>query len=54
MQQLVLELGLPAPPPAVWETLTPDEREVTVAALTRLIAKALVDDEAPPEEVADD
>jgi hypothetical protein len=54
VQQLVLELGIPAPPPAVWEALTPDEREVAVAALTRLMAKTLLDEEAPPEEVPDD
>ncbi len=54
MQQLVLELGLPAPPPAVWEALTPDEREAAVAALARLMAKAAIEDEAPPEEVPHD
>lgn len=54
MQQLVLELGIPAPPPEVWEALTPDEREAALAALARLMAKTLLDVEAPREETPDD
>lgn len=54
MQQLVLELGIPVPPPAVWEALTPDEQAAAVEALARLMAKTLVEDEVPPEEMSDD
>lgn len=52
--QLVLDLGIPAPPPAVWPAITPEEREAAMVALARLIAKAVVVDEAVREEAGDD
>lgn len=54
MQQLVLELGIPAPPPAIWETLTPEQRAVVVDVLARLMAKTLLDDELPVEATPDE
>lgn len=54
MEQLVLDLGIPAPPPAIWETLTPEQRAVVVDVLARLMAKTLLDDEVPVEETPDD
>ena len=54
MEQLVFDLGVPAPPPAIWETLTPEQRAVAVDVLARLMAKTLLDDEEPMEETPDD
>ena len=45
MEQLILDLGdRPAPPPEVWEALSSEEREATVALLARLIAKSVADE----------
>ncbi len=38
--QLILDLGIPAPPPVVWPAITLEERGAAVAALARLIARA--------------
>ena len=54
MEQLVFDLGIPAPPPEIWETLTPDQRAVVVDALARLMAKTLLDGEEPVEETPDE
>ena len=54
MKQLVLELGIPAPPPAIWETLTPEQRAVVVDVLARLMAKTLLDHEVPVEATPDE
>jgi hypothetical protein len=44
--QLSLQLSeSPAPPDATWEALTPDERLAAVAALARVMAKSISDEE---------